>query len=170
MARRSTQGGFTYLFVLLLLAAFGLVLATAGTRWSTTEKRVREADLLRAGSDIRRAIGDYYTSSPGSVRQFPPNLEALLHDARFVGVRRYLRKIPNDPLSRKPDWALISAPDGGVMGVHSQSDGTPLKSGNFLPSDVSLASAARYSDWQFVFAPPPAAPNPATGNLQSPQP
>ncbi len=164
MARRSTQGGFTYLLVLLLLAAFGLLLATAGTRWSTSEQRAKEAVLLRVGSDVRRAIGAYYESSPGSVKQFPPNLAALLLDARFVGVRRYLRKIPDDPMSRKPDWALISAPDGGVTGIHSQSDKTPLKTGNFSPPDVSFSSAAKYSDWQFVFAPPPTTPTSATGS------
>jgi hypothetical protein len=152
---RNGAKGFTYLIVLIMVAALLAVLAAAGTRWATVDQRIREAALLRAGASVRGAIGAYYESSPGSVKRYPPSLEALLRDERYLGMRRYLRKIPNDPMTRQSDWELMSAPDGGVMGIHSRSDRVPFKTGNFSSTDASLAGAASYSDWQFVYVPTP---------------
>jgi len=39
------------------------------------------------------------------------------------------------------------------MGVHSLSDGTTIKFGNFRLRDRDFERAARHSDWKFVFAP-----------------
>jgi hypothetical protein len=157
---RTRAKGFTYLFVLILLAALTAILAAAGTHWATLDQRTREAVLLRSGDTLRGAIGAYYESSPGSVKRYPPNLDALLRDQRYLAIRRYLRKIPADPMTRQPNWGLVSAPDGGVMGVYSQSNKTPFKTGHFSPMDASLANAAVYSDWQFVYVPaaPPTLP------------
>jgi len=160
MGRNHTQG-FTYLFVLILLATLGAILAAAGTQWATIDQRTREAALLRSGSTLRTAIGAYYESSPGTVKRYPPSLEALLRDERYLAIRRYLRKIPDDPLSRQSEWGLLAAPDGGVMGVYSRSDRTVFKTGNFSPLDASLAGGAAYSEWQFVYVPvtPPVPPD-----------
>jgi type II secretory pathway pseudopilin PulG len=164
--RRTQAQGFTYLFVLILLAALAAILAAAGTRWATIDQRSREAGLLHAGAQIRGAIGAYYESSPGTVKRYPPNLEALLRDERYLAIRRYLRKIPGDPMTRQSDWGLASAPDGGVMGVYSRSDKTVYKTGHFSPLDAPLAGGAVYSDWQFVYVPamPPTLPD--TGRQQ----
>jgi hypothetical protein len=40
---KSAQSGFTYLFVLMLIALIGMGLVAAGTFWSTDVKRAREA-------------------------------------------------------------------------------------------------------------------------------
>jgi type II secretory pathway pseudopilin PulG len=161
IARREF-GGFTYLFVLLLVALLAGVLAAAGTRWGTIDQRTREAELLRAGSTIRDAIGAYYQSTPGTVKRFPPSLDSLLLDSRYLGIRRHLRKIPYDPFSRDKSWGLVSAPDGGLMGVYSQSEKVPFKTENFAVADSTFSGASHYSDWHFVYAPPslPALPAP----------
>jgi type II secretory pathway pseudopilin PulG len=161
MKGRNAVKGFTYLLVLILVATLAGVLAAAGTRWATIDQRIREAELLRTGTEVRGAIGAYYQSSPGTVKQYPPSLVSLLRDARYLGIRRYLRKIPNDPMFLQPSWGLVVAPDGGVMGIHSQSDRVPFKTGNFSTQDDNLSGAGRYSDWQFIYL-PPAPANPAS--------
>lgn len=150
---RNGPNGFTYLGVLILVAAMGAILGAAGTRWATVDQRIREAELLRAGATVRNAIGGYYENSPGTVKRYPPNLEALLRDDRYLGIRRYLRKIPHDPMTRKSDWGLVSAPDGGVMGLYSRSDKTAFQTRNSSRSDASSGSAGPYSDWKFVYVP-----------------
>ena len=59
-----------------------------------------------------------------------------------------------DPITGKPEWGLIAAPGGGVMGVRSLSEAKPVKSGGFAARDITLANAARYADWQFSYAAP----------------
>jgi hypothetical protein len=54
------------------------------------------------------------------------------------------------------DWALVEAPDGGIMGVHSRSEEAPVKTGNFDAADTAFEQASSYTDWQFVYTPPQA--------------
>jgi len=161
---RSQSEGFTYLFVLILVAALAGTLTIAATQWSVIDQRKREAGLLRSGATIRSAIGAYYESSPGTVKRYPPSLEALLRDERYLAIRRHLRKIPLDPMTQQSDWGLAIAPDGGVMGVYSRSSKSVFKTGNFSIVDKGLATGSSYSDWRFVYI--PAAPSaPTSGAL-----
>ena len=62
MKRR--QGGFSYLFLLFLVALLGVTLV-ASTQASWIEsKRDKEAELLFAGHEIRKAIDSYYKAIP----------------------------------------------------------------------------------------------------------
>ena len=151
IARR--QGGFTYLAVLILVVIVTGALSAASVRWVTIDQRAREAELLREGAAVRAAIGAYYESSPGAVKHYPPTLSALLEDARYVGTRRYLRRVPSDPMIPRAQFALIRAPDGGVLGIHSTSTKEPYKTGGFGPLDTTLSDAEHYSDWLFVYVP-----------------
>jgi type II secretory pathway pseudopilin PulG len=79
------QDGFTYLTVLFLVAFMGLGLSIAGEVWHTGLMREREAQLLYAGNQYRRAIERYYLSG---LKQFPRTLEDLLKDPRKPGTER----------------------------------------------------------------------------------
>ena len=149
-----TNQGFTYLAVLILLVIVTSALAAAGTRWTARDQRNREAMLLHDGAIIRAAIGAYYESTPGSVKRYPATLEDLLRDTRYLGMRRYLRKIPHDPMSQQIPFVLVVAPDGGAMGVHSSSDKAPFKVDSFSTENASFSQASRYSDWEFVYLSP----------------
>lgn len=120
--RPVTQGGFTYLVVLLSLALASLALLKTGELWSFSQQRQQEQQLHEAGNTLRAAIKAYYESSPGTLKQYPPDLTALLQDKRYLSMRRYLRRIPVDPLTGNADWILINAPQGGIMGVRSNSN------------------------------------------------
>lgn len=144
------QNGFTYLTVLFLIAFMGLGLSIAGEVWHTAVMREREAQLLYAGNQYRRAIARYYVSG---LNQFPRTLEDLLKDPRKPGTERYLRKLYPDPLTGKSEWGIVKAPDGGIMGVFSQSEDKPIKTAGFALANRDFEGAAKYVDWKFVYNP-----------------
>lgn len=139
--------GFTYLTALFLVAALGAGLAVTGEIWSHARQRDKEAELLWIGNQFKQAIGLYYQRSPGAVKRYPEKLEDLLEDKRYLTMQRYLRKIYNDPIIGKPHWGLVVAPGGGIMGIHSLAEGSPVNS-------RAQAGAASYRDWRFEYLPP----------------
>lgn len=147
------QSGFTYLAILFAIAIAGVVLAATGINWSQAAQREKEKELLFVGNQFRQAIKLYYEKSPGTVKRYPRTLDNLLKDERQLGMQRYLRKIYIDPMSRKAEWGIMAAPDGGVMGVHSLSDATPLKSANFDYVNRAFEGTAKYTDWVFDYSP-----------------
>lgn len=149
---RLTQQGFSYLFVLMLIAIVGIGLAAAGTLWHTESQRAREAELLFIGNQYRQAIRSYYEFDPSQPR-LPQSIDDLLEDQRSAAVVRHLRRAYRDPLTGAP-LALIRAPDtNGVVGVYSRATGRPFKRAGFSCEDGALADADRYADWRFEFAP-----------------
>jgi type II secretory pathway pseudopilin PulG len=151
------QRGFTYLALLLAVAALGLGLAATGEVWSQSRQREKEVELLFIGKQFREAIGRYYERTPGGVKQYPNKLEDLLEDKRYPNPQRYLRKIFPDPMGVESPWGLVKAPDGGIMGVYSLSEAAPIKTARFAERDEPFDGAHRYSDWQFIYNPPPPA-------------
>lgn len=147
------QSGFTYLAILFAIAIAGVVLAATGINWSQAAQREKERELLFVGNQFRQAILLYYEKSPGGVKRYPRTLNDLLKDERQLSTQRYLRKIYLDPITRKADWGIEVAPDGGVMGVHSLSDAAPLKSSNFDYANRAFEGAAKYTDWVFDYSP-----------------
>lgn len=147
------QRGVTYLAVLLTIAIMGVWLAATGTLWSSVSKRDKERALLDTGHAYRDAIRRYYERTPGVVPRYPASLEELVLDSRYVYVVRHMRKLYSDPMTGEADWRIVPAPDGGIMGVYSQSKNEPLKTGNFRFADASFQSASGYADWKFVYVP-----------------
>ena len=157
-----SQAGFTYLTVMFVIAILLGGLAIVGETWETSARREKEAELLFIGNQYRRAIGLYYTSTPGVVKRYPRTLEDLIKDPRQPNTQRHIRKLFPDPLTGK-EWMVIKGADGGVQGVYSPSEQAPLKIAGFRVRDASLEGAQKYSDWKFIHTPPaaPAAAKPA---------
>ena len=151
--RTGREEGFTYLGLLLIVAAMGGGFAAYGGLPSRSMQGGKEAGLLFVGEEYRRAIGSYYESSPAGHKRYPKSLEALLKDDRFAFNRRHLRKPYRDPLAGG-ELATIEAPEGGIMGVRTRSDAVPVKSGNFAQAQAEFEGAPRVSDWQFIYSPP----------------
>lgn len=150
--RAGGQRGVAFLAVLLAVAALSGMLAAGGTLWAQARQREREQELLFVGQQYQDAIRRYYESTPGAGR-YPPTLDALLFDPRFVAIRRHLRQPYRDPLAPMQPWGLIPAPDGGIMGVYSQASGAPIKRSNFPPRLGWSGEKSTYADWKFVFVP-----------------
>ena len=142
--------GFTYIGVMLLVTLMGIVLATAGQVWHTLQQREKEQQLLFVGHQFRLALKRYADHSPGKTRRAPLHLEELLLDPRHPGVRRHLRTIYTDPVTGKAEWGLITGPGGEIFGVHSLSDGEPLKKHHFELADEHFEDSMKYSDWIFM--------------------
>jgi type II secretory pathway pseudopilin PulG len=146
------QRGFTLIAVMLAMVL--LALASQGVMFLVSQQaqREREAQLLRTGQDIARAIGSYYESSPGSVKVFPRELEDLIEDRRFITVKRHLRELYEDPVARRP-WETLRVQDGAIEGVYSSAQQSPIRTGPIDLPGLHLNAAARYSDWKFVYVP-----------------
>lgn len=142
MSSGSRERGFTYVCALLLVAVTGAVLGSIAEAWSHARLREKEAELIWIGNQFKEAIGLYYQRSPGTIKRYPEKLEDLLEDHRFVTVQRYLRRLYIDPMTGRAAWAVIVAPSGGVMGIHSMSKAH------------RLATNATYEGYRFVYEPP----------------
>jgi hypothetical protein len=122
----------------------------AGPVWSAQLKREKEQELLRVGAMYARALGSYRDASPGSLRQYPDRLEALLLDTRYVGVRRHLRMLYADPTNPGQPWGLMLDADKHIVGVYSLSRDVPVAPGPLDLGSVTLPPAQHYSDWKFT--------------------
>lgn len=150
---RGSQLGFTYMAVLMLVAAMGIGFMAVSQVWYTALQREKEEELLFVGDQIRRAIGYYYASTPGKAERYPRALEDLLKDSRYPGTKRYLRKVYRDPISNSTEWGLVKTADGAILGVYSLSQKEPLKKGGFDREDKTFEGKAHYSDWYFIHKP-----------------
>ncbi len=154
----SKQGGFTYLGILITVAIAGVLLAQAGMNWGQSARRDRERELLFVGNQFRQAIALYYERTPGAIKRYPAKLDDLVEDRRYNPPQRYLRKVYLDPLTNRQDWGLVMAPEGGIMGIHSLSDGIPIKHSGFAQADQAFEKAQTYADWLFLYKPNTLAP------------
>jgi len=152
MARRR-QEGFTYVVVMFVVAIAAVVATRAVQNAYTDERRAREAELIHVGLTIRQAIMNYYEYSPGTQKEFPESLEALLVDKRLSTLRRPLRRLYRDPVTGDAQWGLVQTEDGRVQGVYSLSGKVPLKKGGFVAELAHFAGASSYQEWRFIYTP-----------------
>lgn len=146
------QSGFILIGLLMLIIISGFGMVQVGVAWKSVIQREREQELLKVGEAYRLAIGRYYNQTPSVVKEYPPNLEALLLDKRFPNPRRHLRKMYIDPITQRDGWGIVEAPSGGVMGVYSLSDKAPFKTKGFRPHQ-HFDDSQYYGEWYFVYIP-----------------
>ncbi len=111
---RGTRG-FTLIELLVVLSILGLLLSLAAPRYFQHVDRSKEAVLRENLATVRDAIDQYHADTG----LWPSNLEALVE-------KRYLRKVPVDPVTDSPDtWILVPPGDNqeGVYDLHSGAEG-----------------------------------------------
>ncbi|MDR1349986.1 MAG: type II secretion system protein [Zoogloeaceae bacterium] len=147
------QTGFSYLWMLLLVALMGVGLTVVAEVDSTVARRDQEKMLLATGRQFQIAIGRYYEGMQvGGRNEYPARLEDLLQDSRYPGTVRHLRKIFVDPMTGKAEWGLAKIGDH-IVGVYSLSTKTPIKQANFEAEASRFADAKKYTDWIFTYPP-----------------
>lgn len=117
--------GFTLIELLVVMAIVATLLSIVVPRYFNHAERARETALRQTLAVTRDAIDKFHADSG----KYPANLEDLV-------VKRYLRKMPEDPVTGRTDtWIIIAPPaksdPGQVFDLKSgaegkSSDGTPF--------------------------------------------
>lgn len=154
---RQTQGGFTYLLLLIMLSILALSLLKSSDGSRMRHRQQQEAELLFRGEQIRAAIDAYRKQGDGC---FPSDFSQLLIDSREATTHYHLRQRYSDPMTHRP-WIRMYDAEGRWIGVHSSASGTPRRKVGFGPEAVKFASAKSFQDWEFSVEPQPLAPLPA---------
>ena len=103
-------------FALTLIAALVVSCSVVAPGRKESERRGREAKL-RDELWAMRSLIDHYAADKGTL---PKSLDDLLKAG-------YLREIPADPITKKPDWKLIMGEDPnrpgetGIVNIRSSS-------------------------------------------------
>ena len=123
MSIRKSQPGFTLIELLVVMAIIATLLSIAVPRYFHSVDKSKEAILQEDLQIMRDAIDKYY----GDSGKYPDTLDDLVN-------RKYLRKIPPDPITDSAvTWTTTPPADpskGGVYDIHSGAtgnghDGTP---------------------------------------------
>ncbi|HEY0332297.1 MAG TPA: hypothetical protein VGC74_01090 [Stenotrophomonas sp.] len=139
--------GYVYLYLLFAIALLAIAVTAVASLDLLARRQAEERELLRIGHELRVALFSYRQAQPS--RQFPLALEDLLEDRRGGGLRRHLRRLYVDPVTRKSEWAVIRQA-GQIIGMHSLSERTPMKIANFEPEDAGFEKAKNYAEWTFL--------------------
>ncbi len=111
--------GFTLIELLVVLAIIATLLTIAVPYYFGSLQKSREAVLRENLLLMRDALDKYY----GDTGRYPDNLQDLVS-------RRYLRRIPPDPITDSSrSWVVVPPEDaefGGVYDVKSGADGSGL--------------------------------------------
>jgi general secretion pathway protein G len=145
--------GFTVAELVMVTAIVAIMAAIALPTARFTMQRERESELRLDLRLMRRAIDDYkHLSDQGMIQVeigtegYPKALEDLANGVTIVGQltkKKFLRRVPIDPMTGKAEWGLRSYQDemdatdwGGqnVYDVYSLSKGTAL-------------DGTKYKDW-----------------------
>ena len=107
--------GFTLVELMVVLTVIALLLSIVVPDYVGRVRRAEEAALQENLSVMRDALDKHYADAG----RYPKTLDELVS-------KRYLRSIPNDPLTQQPTW-LVEAPTdpqkGGVYDIHSTAKG-----------------------------------------------
>lgn len=174
LAPRSTgrrrERGFTYLWLLFVLALGGVGLAALGEREQTRQQREREAELRFRGEAIAAALGRYARVTPLGHLPLPQTLDELLADRRFPKPQRHLRQLYADPFTGKPDWepvmgqaAVVADASGSPAADAATAQATPdtatgtgivgVRSRSSRPLLATAGGRSTAHDWVFSAAP-----------------
>jgi general secretion pathway protein G len=111
--------GFTLMELMVVMAIIATLLTLALPRYFHSVDRSREA-VLRQDLQIMRDAIDKFMADRG---RYPLTLDELAD-------KRYLRKVPPDPITERSDtWVLVPPLDGETrQGVYDVRSGAPGKS------------------------------------------
>lgn len=119
MVLRTVSGnkhrGFTLIELLVVMAIIATLLSIATPRYFSHIDRAREAALRETLSVVRDSIDKFHSDNG----RYPAELEELV-------TKRYLRRVPVDPVSESTDtWVIVPPPSAlsGVWDVRSGAGG-----------------------------------------------
>jgi general secretion pathway protein G len=149
--RKQCGSGRSGLTLIELITAITILFILTGAAVPMVRVRIRrdkERDLRRALWEMRDAIDRYKDAADRNAFQvkvgsegYPPDLDTLVDGVDVQGKKlRFLRRIPIDPMTGKPEWGMRSMQDepkstswGGqnVFDVYTKSEGVALDGTNY---------------------------------------
>lgn len=151
MFRKQCGSGQSGLTLIELITAITILFILTGAAVPMVRVRIRrekERDLRRALWEMRDAIDRYKDAADRNAFQvkvgsegYPPDLDTLVDGVDVQGKKlRFLRRIPVDPMTGKPEWGMRSMQDepkstswGGqsVFDVYTKAEGVALDGTNY---------------------------------------
>ena len=108
--------GFTLIELLIVMAVIGLLLSLSIPRYFGNVDKAKESVLRQNIAQMRDAIDKFY----GDIERYPDALDELV-------MKKYLRKIPVDPITERSDTWIVVPPQekqaGNVFDVKSGARG-----------------------------------------------
>jgi general secretion pathway protein G len=106
--------GFTLIELLVVLSIIALLLTLATPRYFINIDRAKEATLKQDLNTVRDGIDKYFSDNG----KYPDDLQEMVE-------RRYINKMPLDPITESTETWLITPPEppyeGNVYDIHSGS-------------------------------------------------
>jgi general secretion pathway protein G len=143
--------GFTLIELIVATAILTILTGLAIPLVRVTIKRQREHDLRQDLWDMRDAIDRYkdaadrgaFQTKVGS-EKYPPDLETLVSGVDVNGKKvKFLRRIPIDPMTSKPDWGLRAMQDDPDSDSWSGDDVFDV----YTKSQDTALDGTKYKDW-----------------------
>jgi general secretion pathway protein G len=122
MSELRGRRGFTLIEMIIVFTMIGILVGLALPQFKNAAKKARESTLKEDLTILRKLIDQYFTDKA----KYPASLQTLVDE-------KYLRKIPVDPITGRPDWVEVreepSVDDllepgyqAGITDVHSSSE------------------------------------------------
>jgi prepilin-type N-terminal cleavage/methylation domain-containing protein len=109
------RGGFTLIELMVVLGIIATLLTIALPRYFESLENSREAALKQTLAVVREALDQQY----GDTGAYPESLQALVD-------KRYLRKLPYDPITESSDtWIIVPPREGALGNVGDVRSGAP---------------------------------------------
>ncbi|MDD2716611.1 MAG: prepilin-type N-terminal cleavage/methylation domain-containing protein [Candidatus Wallbacteria bacterium] len=136
----SEHKGLTFIELSVSILIIAVLAKVALPVYEVTSRRALEWELKADLREIREAIDKYFDLH----QSYPKTLEDLIQ--KDSQGKRYLRRIPEDPLTRKSEWFTISSSDDRDNFVRLFSDKTDVYDIR-TTSDLKSLEGTQYNEW-----------------------